>query len=395
MRFEKLAILAALAVVTGCGNGSKSDNGGNGENVVPVTVGAGPAGVAPAQAFASVKVCAPGTSQCQTIDGLLIDTGSTGLRILGSALTLALPPQTDSSGDTIAECNMFSDSFTWGPIETADVQLGGETAPGTAVQVVGMQGFAPPPSSCAASGLPSADALSTLGANGILGVGLGAIDCGPPCASAGSGNPGLYYACTSTGGCTVTTEAELAQVTNPVVLLPVDNNGIILDLPAVAAGGAQSASGSLILGIGTQSNNGLGNATIYTTDDRGNFTTTFAGHSYPASFIDSGSNGFFFLTSGATGLEDCAGPQAGFYCPSSTQSLTVTNTGTNGASNPVTFDIANAAQSLASGNAVFPDIGGPMPGGFDFGLPFFFGRRVFVAIAGQETPAGGGPYWAY
>ncbi len=73
----------------------------------------------------------------------------------------------------------------------------------------------------------------------------------------------------------------------------------------------------------------------------------------------------------------------------------MTNTGTNGASNPVTFDIANAAQSLASGNAVFPDIGGPMPGGFDFGLPFFFGRRVFVAIAGQETPAGGGPYWAY
>ena len=48
----------------------------------------------------------------------------------------------------------------------------------------------------------------------------------------------------------------------------------------------------------------------------------------------------------------------------------MTNTGTNGASNPVTFDIANAEQLLASGNAVFPDIGGPMPGGFDFGPPF-------------------------
>jgi hypothetical protein len=395
VRVWYLAILAAIAAITGCGNSGSSDSGGNGTNVMPVTIGAGPAAVSPAQAFASVKVCAPGTSQCQTIDGLLVDTGSTGLRILGSALTLALPAQTDSSGNTIAECEMFSDSFTWGPIEAADVQLGGETAPNASVQVVGAPGFAPPPSGCVASGLPSADALSTLGANGILGVGLGAIDCGPPCASAGSGNPGLYYACTSTGGCTVTAQTEAAQVQNPVFLLPVDNNGLILDLPTVAADGAMSASGSLILGIGTQSNNGLGNVTVYNTDDRGNFTTTFAGHSYPASFIDSGSNGIFFLTSAATGLDDCGGSQTGFYCPSATQSLTATNAGTNGASNPVTFDIANADQLFASGNVVFPDIGGPMPGGFDFGLPFFFGRRVFVAIAGVATPAGPGPYWAY
>lgn len=60
-----------------------------------------------------------------------------------------------------------------------------------------------------------------------------------------------------------------------------------------------------------------------------------------------------------------------------------------------TFEIANAEQLLASNNAVFPNVGGPMPGGFDFGLPFFLGREVFVAIAGQDTPAGPGPYWAY
>ena len=364
--------------------------------MLPVTVGAGPASVAPAQAFVSVKVCVPGTSSCQTIDGVEVDTGSTGLRILGSALTLALPTQTDPSGNAVAECQMFSDAFTWGPVETADVQLGGETAPAAPIQVIGAAGFAAPPTGCVASGLPSADALPTLGANGILGVGLGAIDCGPPCASSGAGNPGLYYSCNEAGACTVTAEVESSQLPNPVILLPVDNNGVILDLPSVGANGAQSASGSLILGIGTQSNNGLGAATVYTTDDHGDFTTTFAGQSYPASFIDSGSNGIFFLTSAATGLADCGGSLAGnFYCPPSTQSFTVQNTGANGASNPVTFDIANAEQLLAGDNAVFSNIGGPMPGGFDFGLPFFLGRRVVVAIAGADTPAGPGPYWAY
>jgi hypothetical protein len=34
-------------------------------------------------------------------------------------------------------------------------------------------------------------------------------------------------------------------------------------------------------------------------------------------------------------------------------------------------------------------------GGFDFGLPFFFGRSVFTAIEGASTPGGTGPYVAF
>jgi hypothetical protein len=33
--------------------------------------------------------------------------------------------------------------------------------------------------------------------------------------------------------------------------------------------------------------------------------------------------------------------------------------------------------------------------GFDWGLPFFFGRTVYTAIEGQSTPAGVGPYFAF
>ena len=59
--------------------------------------------------------------------------------------------------------------------------------------------------------------------------------------------------------------------------------------------------------------------------------------------------------------------------------------------------------SFSSGNidaanftfAVYPEATGVNPGGFDWGLPFFFGRTVFTAIEGQTTPAGTGPYWAY
>ena len=63
--------------------------------------------------------------------------------------------------------------------------------------------------------------------------------------------------------------------------------------------------GSLIFGIGTQSNNGLGSATVYDVPssgtNAGDFTTIFNGTSYPASFIDSGSNGLFFLNSKRVG----------------------------------------------------------------------------------------------
>jgi hypothetical protein len=43
-----------------------------------------------------------------------LDTGSYGLRILASALTLSLPAQTDASGNPIGECAPFVAAFTCG-----------------------------------------------------------------------------------------------------------------------------------------------------------------------------------------------------------------------------------------------------------------------------------------
>jgi len=361
-------------------------------NVQPVSVNLGPEGNYVNGLFTSVTLCIPGTSSCQTVNDILVDTGSFGLRILASALTLGLPGQTDAGGNSIGECAQFVKSFTWGPVETANVQMAGESAPSVPVQVIGPSTFPGPPANCP-NGLPPADTVSALGANGILGIGVFVQDC-PACASSGSSNPGFYYSCPSSG-CVITTESPQDQVQNPVASFSKDNNGVLIQLPAVGAQGASTASGSLIFGIGTQSDNGLGAAQVYTTDGLGNFTTIFEGTSYSSSFIDSGSNGLFFLSSGATGITQCTGGDADFYCPSNTVSLGAQNVGQNGTSGTVAFSIANAQKLFSTGNAAYSDLGGPNPGVFDWGAPFFFGRNVFVAINGAQTPAGAGPYWAY
>jgi len=167
-------------------------------------------------------------------------------------------------------------------------------------------------------------------------------------------------------------------------------------LPAVSAPGATLA-GSLIFGIGTQSNNALGSATVYTVDPvLGNFTTTFNGQSYTdASFLDSGSNAIYFLDSATTGLPTCT-DLTFLYCPSSTQNLSATNIGANGAMGTVNFSVENGDTLTANqSNSVLPNLGGPNTGSFDWGLPFFYGRNVFTAIEGKSTPGGTGPYVAY
>ena len=153
-------------------------------------------------------------------------------------------------------------------------------------------------------------------------------------------------------------------------------------------------NGSLVFGIGTRANNSLGTATVYTVDGFGDFTTVFQNKSYPSSFIDSGSNGFFFLDSATAGIPACR-VSTDFYCPTTPLSLQATNRGQNGASGAVSFSVASADTLFNSPNFAFNNLAGPNSGGFDWGLSFFFGRIVFTAIEQQTTPSGLGPYFAY
>lgn len=397
--FLLVVICAGLGISAACGGGTSSSSsskpgGGpvSGQNVQVISVNGGPDGNYANGLFTSVTVCVPGTSQCQTVNDVLVDTGSTGLRILSSALTVSLPQQKGPNGNAVVECLPFLAAVTWGPVQMADIQMAGESASSVPIQVLSDTAF-PIASECKNKGLPTQDTLPALGANGILGIGVFLQDCGPACAQSGSSNPGLYFECTSSS-CQVTSESASAQVQNPVALFATDNNGVLIELPAVS-GPQPSLDGSLIFGIGTQANNGLGNATVYTMTSSADLTTTFKGHNYSGSFFDSGSNGLFFLDSSTTGIPACT-DASGFYCPSSTQSLSATIVGTNNASATVNFSVANADSLFSNrGDFVFGDLGGPNSGVFDWGVPFFFGRNVFTAIEGAPTPAGTGPYWAF
>lgn len=392
-----LPFCAILA--TSCGGGGSHNNSStviptSGSNVQTISVNSGPANNYANGVFTSVTICVPSTSNCQTISDVLVDTGSYGLRLLSSAgggsLTLSLPQQNGSNGNPIGECAPFVSGFTWGPVQSADVKMAGEVASNVPVQIID-PAFSSVPAACKNAGVPENDTLSTLAANGILGVGPFTEDCGGACTQTGSSNPGLYYECAS-GSCQVAAEALTQQVQNPVALFATDNNGVILELPAVS-GSAATLSGSMVFGIGTESNNAATGVQVFPLNSFGEFSTTFKSQSYPA-FVDSGSNAFFFLNTSVTGIPTCSS-NAGFYCPSSADSLSaVTNSGSVSATE--NFSIANADQLFsAAGNFVFSTLGGPNPGTFDWGLPFFYGRKVFTAIDGRSTPVGSGPFWAY
>ncbi len=392
----RLALVATLALLclAGCGGtGSTgfSTGGSSSQNSQAISVNAGPTGQHANGLFTSVIVCFPGSPSCQTIPNVLVDTGSSGLRILNTAIQLTLPVQNAANGNPLVECAQFADGFTWGPVKLADVKLAGKSASNIPIQIIDPSTFTIP-TACSNTGTPE-NTLGTLLANGVLGVGNFRQDCGPACVNPG---PGFYFACSSSSTCNETGATLAQQLQNPVWMFSGDNNGVVIQLPQIPASGAPSASGSIIFGIGTQSNNALGSATVLTLAPNGTFSTTLGATTYSGSFMDSGSNGIFFLDSATTGIPVCPGGNSGFYCPTTTQNFLVTNQGAGAATTVVNLSVANA-QTLFSNanNNAFNNLAGPNPGSFDWGLPFFFGRTVFTAIEGQTTPGGTGPYLAY
>jgi hypothetical protein len=432
-----LSILLGSAILAvGCGGskGTATSTGtttttGSGANSVTLTVDGGPTATQPGgelyanAAFATVTVCSPGsTSNCVSIDHLLVDTGSTGLRVFQSAVSsLNLPSLNASSGSPAYDCVSFVDgSYLWGPVQQADVTLGGETASKTPIQVISGTTTGVP-SSCSNGSTDNQNTQASLGANGILGVGVEQTDCfykgGSVCdPSAGLSTPPTpaYYGCPTSTSCSPAFVSVANQVANPVALFPSDNNGVIVELPAVS-GSAATLTGSLVFGIGTRSNNQFPSSPHLFTLTCDDFSTTFSGQTFSpdpntcggaGSFIDSGSNGLFFPN--VTRIPTCptnttVGDISGFYCPSSTEKMSATMSAADGTSNSVSFSVANAenlfTNTTTDSDAVLPTLGGPNPSGvgFDWGLPFFYGVNLYSAIDGETMPSGtpAAPWWAY
>jgi hypothetical protein len=348
--------------------------------------------------YVSVTFCVPGkqgASQCATVDHMLLDTGSVGVRVIASALGAAfagkLPSQTGASNDTtskaaIAQCALFASGYTWGSTRGADVTIGKKTASGISVQVIGDSTYAAwVPNDCTSRG-QSMNTVKDLGANGIVGIGHLAHDYPEAAQSPQVAN---YYYCPTPWSCTAASVPLDRQTANPVQAFATDNNGTIIRLPALPSMGQASVKGELVFGIGTRDNNALpARPTILVVGDRGDFTTSYKTRAM-TSVIDSGSNGLFF--------PDASLPvQNYWFAPAAVQSLSATAFSNPGdVQSTIPFSIANASTLFDLGYAAHDNLGAPISSMFLWGLPFFYGRDVYTALSGMQAGAQKGPYVAF
>ncbi|NPT60605.1 DUF3443 domain-containing protein [Paraburkholderia elongata] len=376
-------------------------------NTVPILVDRTIPGSSVNMPYVTVTICIPGVqsaNQCATIDHMLLDTGSAGVRVmasaLGSALAGRLPAQTGATNDPtggapIAQCATFGSGYTWGSIKRADITIGSKTAGNLPIQVISDAAYPTTPSDCASRGISNiGSTVSELGANGVVGISPSLTDYPLAAQSALSAT---YYYCPSTGSCTGARVPLDSQVMNPVANFTSDNNGTIIRLPALPAGGQATAAGELVFGIGTRKNNALpSTANVLKVDNSGAFSTVYQGRTL-TSYVDSGTNVLWFPdTTMPTNFRD-------FYVPPTTLNLSATwysvdysavrKTGTV---LTVPFSIANSSNLLASQYAAYDNLGVFWSEWtFLWGLPFFYGRDVYTALSTAKVGTQTGPFIAF
>jgi hypothetical protein len=384
--------------------------------VLPISVGGANASLTNSP-VTTVTICTTDGVHCDTIPNVLVDTGSFGFRVFQSLLVQTqgrLVQSSPSSGpaNSLAECFAYAGGTSdWGPVVQAKLILGGETTAALPVQLIDAS-YSGIPDSCEG---PDTDPTSA-GFNGILGVGGFVADCtGQGCDT--NANNEIYYSC-SGSTCTGATVAVGSQVSNPVASLSTDNNGIAIQLPAIDQNGAVSVTGYLVLGIGTEADNTPtpSQVVVYPVDPTlYNFNTNFDNVNLNA-FIDSGSSIFFFPTNSYIGA--CAPDDVnyGLFCPGTISTLSAQMIGTNNTpSETIEFNVLNPDYAFSSDdpNYVFNDIAGVSnqnligsdSSDFDWGLPFFFGRTLYVGFdkkgsvlsenTGGNTGTNHNIYWAF
>ncbi len=336
-------------------------------------------------------MCEPGNaSRCNTINNVLLDTGSYGLRLFSSLLSLNLP-QNSVAGKPLYEKTDFLSGSVWGSVVNADVYLADQKAPSIPIQL--MQSTYP--QSMTSSTANFYTTPNALGANGILGVGALLQDCGESCAYSAFNSP--YYTYDSASGTVTQTALPISQhIPNPVAKLSnaAYTGGIQIDLTPSARttiiGGVSAASG-FVLGVPPT---GLANGTVkLALNSSAHFYTGYTAQTVGSSqrtltsFIDSGSNAYFFPDDGIL----CTGNSFSFYCPTLPLSLTaymfnasIVNAQTGDLINqtiPISFTVQ---KNTASTTAFRPNLAGYLSKYFDWGLPFFYAHKVYVGFEQQD-----------
>lgn len=382
--------------------------------------------------YATVTVCEPGTANCATVPHVLVDTGSVGLRVLASKLSrlnLLTVKWVDANLNPTAnsyECYPFVIGGLWGRNVMADATMGRQTAqripihliedtPAATVQAtdncIDASGgkIVHPDGSITHDGTVMLNGVDALGANGILGVGSTTVDCGSSCLVPYTDFV-QYYVCplnaTSSANCAPAAQDEAYQVYNPISALPpMYNSGVVLSLPNVPWPGAVSATGELAFGVDPSALPAINQIKLGTDwasrpASYLNVTTSYTNRSGVAqslvrSYLDTGTNGYFFTDNV---IAPCIG--SAWYCPASTLTMqAIISDGDNPSLHRMTvnFNIGNSETLFSTSNTAFGELGGSPPNsvsGFAWGLPFFFGKRVYLSIWADANTANG-PWYAW
>lgn len=335
----------------------------------------------------SLTICDSSNSNCSTVPNVLVDTGSYGLRLFQSVLNTntvsALTQITDNSSNPVGECVSYGDgSQNWGGVYSANIQLASNaTASSVPIQIINSS-FQTPPAQC----YNASTSPASFGYNGVLGVGVYVAD------------GGSYFSCSS-GSCSSYSLPTSKQVSNPIAMLPSNNNGLTISFNDVDSDGDTGVTGLLSFGVNTNDQNTVSTSNQYPASLQGGlplFNANFSNNQYYA-FLDTGTNTFSMTNSE---ISACGSPYTDWFCPSSTTSLQINNINSNGQAVLANVSIANTLDLFNTGNTAFNNIGTALPNSFggqyiDYGLPFFFGKTVQIVFNGKSSNNGNGPFWAW
>ena len=367
-----LFLFSGLLFLSGCGGGGPSSSAPevvcNGDtrstNETPsatqLTVYQSTCQGAVNEPVVTLTICVPNSTNCENVSNILVDLGSTGLRLSHTLAISSSLPQESENGGLITECYGFVSGYNYGPVVTASVTLGNQSVT-VPVQISNSSLSAPSSCTTSSTGNISSAPFEPY-INGILGLLFPQDDS----------LDGQYYE----GGSGPTTISSSLEVQNPVFLLPTsESNGVLLSgFPTVSTtqgASASTVSGLLTFGTGTAS--GL---TQLTTNSSATITASYNKQTLKA-FFDTGSNGWFIDN---PNIPTCTSSSLqGFFCGTApTQSAILTGT-TTGSSVTLNFSIENAQTLFNTGNQDFSSLGGPMSGFFDAGFPaFLYGYTIGV-----------------
>lgn len=339
----------------------------------------------------AVTICAPGsTTNCQRIENIMVDTGSTGLRVQRAAISpdvLGLPPLLGRDNVPLAECEHFSgkNNAAWGAIRTADVSIGHMHAPGLAIQIVNDDSVQRP-SWCKNTARPTS--------NGTLGIGWRPRD------------PHTFVAVFNHRYTPLDPAIDANHLANPVAKFTTHNNGEVFNFRDADSHGEKAVKGTITFGIGTADNNRIDGAQYIPLDSNGLFTTTFDGVTFPSSYIDSGTPQLILAD---PALSVCDTASSYYYDDAATHrsaslqenAAAVALNAPSAAATPqgdpaVPVDVVVANRAVACRPVHAGVVGGiaeisTTQGKFVWGLPFFLGKRVFLVQQQAATDSTGKP----